>query len=240
MIFLSTSRVYPVERLRSISFEERETRFHLTDEQDLAGVSGAGIAESFPLDGPRTFYGTTKLSAEHLVEEYGATFGLSTTVDRFGVIAGPWQMGKVDQGVLAYWLLAHHFGWPLQYLGFGGSGKQVRDVLHVDDAVDLIDLQLADRGRWSGAVVNVGGGVERSVSLLELTELCRSVTGKVTEVSGSRDDRPGDIPLFVTDCGQLFSRTDWRPRRTVNDILHDLHAWIVVNEADLRRINPWP
>ena len=61
-------------------------------------------------------------------------------MNRFGVIAGPWQMGKVDQGVLAYWMLAHHFGRPLEYIGFGGSGKQVRDVLHVADAVDLIDL----------------------------------------------------------------------------------------------------
>jgi CDP-paratose 2-epimerase len=240
MIFLSTSRVYPVERLRAVSLEEHESRYHLREEQELPGVSGAGIDESFPLDGPRTFYGTTKLSAEHLVEEYHATFGLSTTVDRFGVISGPWQMGKVDQGVLAYWLLAHHFGWPLHYLGFGGSGKQVRDVLHIDDAVDLIDLQLADRELWSGAVVNVGGGVERSVSLLELTELCRSVTGKVTDVSGSVDDRPGDVPLFVTDCRALFSMTDWRPRRSLDDILRDVYAWIVENEADLRGINSWP
>ena len=59
------------------------------------------------------------------------------------MIAGPWQMGKVDQGVFTYWMLAHHFGRPLSYIGFGGTGKQVRDLLHVDDLVELVDEQLA-------------------------------------------------------------------------------------------------
>jgi CDP-paratose 2-epimerase len=238
-VFLSTSRVYPVARLCSASLEETETRFRLAEHQPAPGLSAQGVSESFPLDGARTFYGTTKLSAEHLVEEYAATFGLATVVNRFGVIAGPWQMGKVDQGVLAYWLLAHHFVRPLEYIGFGGSGKQVRDVLHVDDAVDLIDLQLADRERWAGAVVNAGGGLERSVSLLELTELCHDVTGRTTQVTASSADRPGDIPLYVSDCRHLFSLCDWRPRRDVNDVLRDLHDWIVRNEDDLRRMHAW-
>ena len=63
-------------------------------------------------------------------------------IDRCGVIAGPWQMGKVDQGVFTYWLLAHRLGRALRYIGYGGEGKQVRDLLHVDDLVDLIDEQL--------------------------------------------------------------------------------------------------
>ena len=64
-------------------------------------------------------------------------------IDRCGVIAGPWQMGKVDQGVFTYWLLSHYFGRELRYIGYGGAGKQVRDLLHVDDLVDLVDEQLA-------------------------------------------------------------------------------------------------
>ena len=92
-------------------------------------------------------------------------------IDRCGVIAGPWQMGKVDQGVFTYWLLAHHFQRPLAYIGFGGAGKQVRDLLHVDDLLDLVDEQLGDPDRWAGATVNVGGGRACSLSLLETTEL---------------------------------------------------------------------
>src|SRR5579884_2895108 len=127
VVFLSTSRVYPVKALRGLALHESETRFELAAEQPLAGASQAGIAESFALDGARTLYGATKLGAELLIEEYRETYGLRAVVNRCGVIAGPWQMGKVDQGVFAYWLLAHHFGRPLRYVGFGGKGKQVRD-----------------------------------------------------------------------------------------------------------------
>ena len=115
------------------------------------GASPAGIAEDFPLEGARTLYGATKLAAELLVAEYADAFGLQAVIDRCGVIAGPWQMGKVDQGVFTYWMLAHHFGRPLRYIGYGGAGKQVRDLLHVDDLVDLVDEQLADPGRLGRA-----------------------------------------------------------------------------------------
>ena len=79
-------------------------------------------------------------------------------------------MGKVDQGVFAHWLLSHRFGLPLSYIGYGGEGKQVRDLLHVEDLADLIEAQLTDPERWDGEVVNVGGGREISLSLLETTD----------------------------------------------------------------------
>ena len=122
-------------------------------------------------------------------------------------------MGKVDQGVLTFWMLAHHFGRPLSYIGFGGNGKQVRDVLHVDDLVELIDEQLREPERWSGTVFNVGGGRECSLSLLELTELCQTITGKRVDVSPTTETRPGDVPLYVSDCSALFAHTAWRPRK---------------------------
>jgi CDP-paratose 2-epimerase len=102
------------------------------------------------LVGARPFYGTTKLSAELLIEEYRAIFGLQAVVDRCGVIAGPWQIGKVGQGVFTHWMLSHHFGLPLTYIGYGGNGKQVRDLLHIDDLVDLIEFQLLEPDRWAG------------------------------------------------------------------------------------------
>src|SRR5581483_5625457 len=103
LVFCSTSRVYPYTRLQAIALDESPTRFVPAAEQAQPGVSAEGIAEDFPLDGPRTLYGASKLAAEHLVEEYAAAFGLRSAVTRFGVIAGPWQMGKVDQGVVTYW-----------------------------------------------------------------------------------------------------------------------------------------
>jgi CDP-paratose 2-epimerase len=225
LLFLSTSRVYPTARLRALEMSEAETRFEL---------AGAGVAEDMPLDGARTLYGATKLAAELLIAEYRDMFGLSAVVDRCGVIAGPWQMGRPDQGVFTHWLLGHHFELPLAYIGFGGSGKQVRDLLHVEDLVDLVALQLGDPAAWDGQVVNVGGGREGSLSLLEATALCEELTGRRARWVDSPADRPGDIPVYLSDCSRLYALTEWRPRRSPRETLTDTHEWIRANESALR------
>jgi CDP-paratose 2-epimerase len=234
-VFLSTSRVYPIAGLAAVRYDERATRFELAGRQPSPGVSSHGISESFPLTGARTIYGATKLAAELLVAEYAAGFGLPTVINRCGVIAGPWQMGKVDQGVFTYWLLAHQLGLPLRYLGFAGSGKQVRDVLHVDDLVDLLDDQLARPEAWAGATVNVGGGRERSLSLQETTELCRELTGNDIPVAAApQDPRPGDVPIYISDCSGLEAFSGWQPQRSVHQTLSDTSAWLREHEADVR------
>jgi CDP-paratose 2-epimerase len=144
-------------------------------------------------------------------------------------------MGKVDQGVFSWWLLGHCLDRPLNYIGFGGSGKQVRDLLHIDDLVDLVDEQLCDPNRWSGARVNVGGGRECSLSLLEATELCREVTGNEVSIGADPETRPGDVPVYVSDCSRLHSRTSWRPRHTPQEVFSDLRDWVTENEDVLRR-----
>jgi CDP-paratose 2-epimerase len=234
VVFLSTSRVYPVAALRRLAVEEAPPRFELAAGQPLPGASGAGIAETFPLDGARTLYGATKLAAELLIEEYRAAFGLRAVIDRCGVIAGPWQMGKVDQGVFTYWMLAHHLGQPLTYLGFDGSGRQVRDLLHVADLVDLLDDQLARPEHWDGLTVNVGGGRAGSLSLREATELCRELTGNEVPVHAGGEDRPGDVPVYLSDCTRLFEHTAWRPSRTPRETLADIAGWIAEHEAQIR------
>jgi CDP-paratose 2-epimerase len=235
MVFLSTSRVYPVEPQLSLALEEAPTRFELAAEQPVSGASAAGISEEFPLTGARTLYGTTKLAAELLIEEYRAAFGLRAVVDRCGVIAGPWQMGRVDQGVFTHWMLAHHFGNPLTYIGFGGRGKQVRDLLHVEDLIDLVERQLLDPRRWDGAVANVGGGRECSLSLLEATEICRELTGNEMPIEAVRETRAGDVPIYLSDCGKLFGLDEWRPRRSARQVLTDIHAWIAADEDRIRK-----
>lgn len=233
LVFLSTSRVYPVAPLTRLAYEAAPTRFELSAAQPVAGASPAGISEDFPLDGPRTLYGTTKLAAEMLIEEYRESFGLSAAVTRFGVIAGPWQMGRVDQGVFSFWLLAHRFGRPLSYIGFDGSGRQVRDLIHIDDVVDLLDEQLLAPERWDGMVVNAGGGRQHSLSLAETTALCREITGRQVPVHAAGEDRPGDIPVYLSDCTRLFAHTAWRPTRSPRDVLTDIAAWIEKHHASL-------
>jgi CDP-paratose 2-epimerase len=232
-VFLSTSRIYPVAALQGLRLDESELRYDIAVEQAIPGAGPAGISETFPLDGARTMYGATKLAAELLIEEYRETYGLRGVVNRCGVITGPWQMGKVDQGVFTFWMLAHHFRRPLQYLGFEGSGKQVRDLLHIDDLLELVDEQLLGQSRWDGVKLNVGGGRECSLSLQETTALCTEITGNVVEVASVADQRPGDVPVYISDCSALAEHTGWRPRRTAQQTLSDIHAWVVEYESEL-------
>jgi CDP-paratose 2-epimerase len=229
-VFLSTSRVYPVAPQVDLNLVEAETRFELAAEQDVRGVSPAGISEDFPLEGARTLYGATKLAAELLVEEYRAALGVPAVIDRFGVIAGPWQMGKVDQGVFTHWMLAHYFRNPLSYIGFGGHGKQVRDLLHALDLVDLVERQLLDPAKWDGRTVNAGGGRECSLSLLETTEICRRLTGNEVPITPVAETRQGDVPIYLSDCARLFDLDEWRPQRGAEQVLADIHEWIASDE----------
>jgi CDP-paratose 2-epimerase len=231
LVFLSTSRVYPVGPLNGLAYSEADTRFELDDEQPFPGASRRGISEAFPLDGARTLYGATKLAAELLITEYAAGFGLRAVVDRCGVIAGPWQMGKVDQGVYTHWVLSHYLRRDLSYIGYGGRGKQVRDLLHIDDLVDLVADQLGRPDHWAGATVNVGGGRECSLSLMEATEICEDLTGNAIEVGSTAENRRGDVPLYLSDCERLSRQTDWRPGRRPRQIMEDIFTWIHDNES---------
>jgi CDP-paratose 2-epimerase len=232
-VFLSTSRVYPTDTLHRLDLVESETRYELSSVQSLPGASAAGISEAFPLDGARTLYGTTKLAAELLAVEYADAFGLRTVINRCGVIAGPWQMGKVDQGVFTHWALSHYFGRPLSYIGYGGTGKQVRDLLFVADFVDLLEEQLLYPDNWAGFNGNVGGGPPCSLSLVEATDLCRELTGNEVPIERIEEARPGDVPLYVSDCGRLYERTEWRPRHSPREILAAITSWVEENDRSL-------
>lgn len=236
VIFLSTSRVYPVAPLAGLDLRETETRFEPTGENAPAGFSPAGLTEAFPLEGARSMYGATKLASELILAEYRAMYGLRTVVNRCGVIAGPWQMGKVDQGVAVLWVARHVFGGPLAYIGFGGEGKQVRDLLHIDDLLELAILQMERIGALDGGTFNVGGGVGISASLRELTALCREITGRAIPIASDPETRPADIPWYATDSGRVAAATGWRPKRDVQAIVEDIHRWIIDHAAQLAPI----
>jgi CDP-paratose 2-epimerase len=233
-LFLSTSRVYPIQALREIRLAETPARFEIEERQTLPGIGPQGVSEAFPLAGSRTLYGATKLASEVMVTEYAAQFGLPTLVNRCGVLAGPWQMGKVDQGVFALWIAAHHYGRPLTYLGYGG--RQVRDVLHVEDLADLVLRQAAEPARWRGEVLAVGGGAARSVSLRELTALSQRATGRSVPLAESPETRWGDVPYYVTDATRAGREWDWRPARSLDATAADVSEWIRQNEDALRPV----
>jgi CDP-paratose 2-epimerase len=232
-LFLSTSRVYPIEGLSRLPLRETATRFELAPSGVGPGLSEHGIAEDFPLEGARSLYGATKLCSELLIAEYVAAYGLPAVVNRCGVLAGPWQMGRVDQGIVMHWASSHLFGWPLRYVGYGGAGKQVRDILHVGDLATLVERQIPRLQELSGRTFNVGGGREVSISLAELTELCVAATGRRVPITPVAETRAADVPLYLTDARRVREALGWRPQRSPADIVRDCVDWLRANEDGL-------
>jgi len=235
IIFLSTSRVYPVVELNNISFIENETRYDISGKNGT-GVSKQGISEDFPLGKVRTMYGATKLSAEFLLAEYINNYNIRGVINRCGVISGPWQMGKIDQGVITLWMAAHFFKKNLSYIGFEGSGKQVRDVLHVNDLFQLINIEMNQMKQMNGEILNVGGGANNSVSLLELTKMCKEISGNEVVIKKLKKDRPGDVRIYITDNSKVSKMTLWKPRVNIRETLVDVYDWIAENQHDLREV----
>lgn len=226
VIFLSTSRVYPYKPLNDAKIIEAETRFEFSDDQKIPGLSRKGVSEEFPLNGVRSIYGSTKLASELFLEEYIAAFGIKGIINRFGCIAGPWQMGKVDQGVMALWIGRHIFNKPLSYIGFGGKGKQVRDFIHIDDVFDIVDLQIQDMDKGDGQIFNIGGSYDVSTSLQELTKICQEVTGNEIEILRDPNDRPADLHIYISDNSKVQQMYNWSPQKNIKDIVRETATWI--------------
>jgi len=235
-IFLSTSRVYPMETIRTLRYRESDTRFELENEQPVAGVSAKGLSEHFPLEGARSLYGATKLCSELLLNEYADMYGLRAVTNRCGVLTGPWQMGKVDQGVIVLWAARHLYGGALKYIGYGGTGKQVRDILHIHDLFELVLHQVQHIDTLKGSLFNVGGGREVSVSLCELTALCEAATGNKITIAAEPDTRTADIPLYITDNSKVTAATGWAPKISPAAIMEDIVRWLREHEDSLRPV----
>jgi CDP-paratose 2-epimerase len=236
IIFLSTSRVYPFKMLDDVLFEEAPTRFKIAENQVLPGVSQKGLSTGFPMQGPRSLYGATKLASELLITEYVEFMGLKAVINRCGVITGPWQMGKVDQGVIVLWMARHFWKKDLTYNGYGGMGKQVRDILHVADLFRLINWQLQNLDAVNGKIYNVGGGDSCSISLLELTHICETLTGNKIKITPDAENRKADVRIYISDNTVVTAETGWTPDYTPQQIMQDIFEWISNNEKQLEPI----
>lgn len=235
MIFLSTSRVYPIPALQKLKLKTVGRRFELDAAQDAPGVSARGIAEDFPVVGRgfRSLYGSTKLASELFVEEYAANFDYPAIVNRCGVLAGPGQFGKTDQGVYTLWVARHLYGGALSYTGFGGDGLQVRDLLHPRDLYALLVKQLGALPKARGAIYCVGGGAAGSVSLAEYTDICRRVTGKTIDIGRKPETAAVDIPYFVADSSRAEREFGWRPEIRPEALALEIKTWLAENRAAL-------
>ncbi len=234
IVFLSTSRVYPVETINQLTYREEAKRLVLETETTMPGVSEFGFSEAFPLAGARSLYGTTKLASELLLTEYIDMYNVRGIINRCGVLTGPWQMGKVDQGVIVLWMARHIFGGQLSYIGYGGQGKQVRDILHVADLYELLKRQLQSIDTHNGQIYNVGGGISLSLSLAELTDFCRDITGREIPIENVPETREADIPYYVSDCRHVCAAASWQPEHSLRDILQEISSWIEEHATQLK------
>ena len=235
-VFLSTSRVYPISYINDLAFTEAADRFDISDNQTTPGASAAGISEQFPLDKPRSLYGVTKLASELVIQEYADTYGMKTIVNRCGVITGPWQMGKIDQGVFVLWVAKHYFKKSLSYIGYGGAGKQVRDFIHIEDLYQSIKHQLQNFDKYTDQVYNIGGGLKNSVSLKELTALCEEITGNKIGIASVQEDRPADLRFFITDSTRFLEKSGLAWQKDARTTVQEIYEWIRDNEAQLEPI----
>jgi CDP-paratose 2-epimerase len=222
LVLLSSSRVYSIPVLSALPLRERNDAFQLDDSKQLpCGVSSRGIGVEFSTAPPVSLYGSMKLASESVSLEYGAAFGFPVWVDRCGVLAGAGQFGTPDQGIFSYWINSHLRRRPLRYLGFSGTGKQVRDVLHPNDLSALLERQIRSTRNNGQRVYTVGGGAQSSMSLANLNHWCDQRFGPYApERDGT--SRPYDVPWVVMDNHDVERDFGWRPQLTVTTILDEI------------------
>jgi CDP-paratose 2-epimerase len=223
-ILLSTSRVYSIPALTQLPLRDESAAFTLDQAQPWpAGISLAGVGETFSTEAPISLYGATKLASERLAQEYAAGFQTPVWINRCGVLAGAGQFGTAEQGIFSYWLHAHSTRRAIRYLGFGGCGYQVRDALHPRDLARMVDFQLRSGGimRGSGQLLNVSGGRENSMSLAQLTAWCDQRFGPHRPLADG-SERPYDVPWLVLDSSKALATAGWKPEIGVEQILEEI------------------
>lgn len=219
IIFLSSSRVYSIDKLRK-NFR--------------ANINQKGVVnELFSVEKPRSIYGVTKLASEYLIEEFSYAFNIKYIINRCGVISGPLQFGKQDQGFVSLWVWSHLQKSKLSYIGHGGFGSQVRDVLHIDDLCKLIFLQIKKIKRINNIKLNVGGSNYSKSDLKSLTKICKNITGNNIKFKKVKKTSIYDIPWYITDNSKVEKIYKWKPLKDFKKIVLDIFNWLKKDQRNL-------
>jgi len=217
ILFTSTNKVYGHIGTPPLAHESFD-RHAFTEHQ--------AIRESQPLDFYSP-YGCSKGTADQYVHDYARIFGIPTVVFRMSCIAGPRQFGNEDQGWVAHFVYSALQG---KTLSIYGDGRQVRDVLAVQDLVRAFAAAHQNRESTAGQVYNIGGGLENTVSLLELIKTVES-TLKLRMKYRFRPARPGDQPIYITDFAKFTEHAKWMPQLSVQQTVNDICQWYRNNES---------
>jgi CDP-paratose 2-epimerase len=208
LLYTSTNKVYG--EMASHEVVTKDTRCEYR--------RGVGISEDEPLD-LHSPYGCSKGAADQYVRDYSRIYGIPSVVLRMSCIAGQRQFGNEDQGWVAHFLYSALSNTPVLLYG---DGRQVRDVLCVDDLVTAIELARENSGVTAGQIYNIGGGIRNTTSLLELMDTIEDLTGRRLRYT-SAAARPGDQRIYVTDTTKFQRATGWEPRLTVRQTLERIY-----------------
>jgi CDP-paratose 2-epimerase len=219
IIYCSTNKVYG-DNVNKISVAEKGKRYEFADRNYRNG-----IAEDFPTDlCTHTPYGCSKFAADVYVQDYGLVYGLRTGVFRMSCIYGTRQFGVEDQGWVAWFTIATLAGKPITIYG---DGKQVRDVLYVGDLIRAFDLFI--NSNLKQAVFNIGGGVENTLSLIELLDLLQELTGKRAEIRYA-DWRPSDQKVYISNTAKAQDKLRWKAQVSPKEGVGRLIRWAEENK----------
>lgn len=227
IIFMSTSRVNSIKDLRKIVNSKNQFKQKIPINQK--------VNENFNVINPKSIYGLTKLASEMFIQEYAYAFGVKYLINRCGVISGPLQFGKQDQGFISLWLWNHIDKKKISYIGFGGHGNQIRDVLHINDLCDLIHLQILRFNKVNNMLFTVGGSTKSFISLLNLTEKCQKITGNALNIAKIKSTSIYDIPYFISDNSKVTKIYKWKPKKNIDLIISDTFKWLNDNKSELKK-----
>tara|TARA_Y100000590_G_C15557284_1_gene953333 strand:- start:139 stop:1164 length:1026 start_codon:yes stop_codon:yes gene_type:complete len=223
IIFLSSSRVYSIALLN-------KTKGNLKKYTKIKSLK----KNEMSTDGPKSIYGFTKFASEELIKEYAYLFNIRYIINRLGVISGPWQFGKQDQGFVSLWIWRHLNKKNLSYIGFGGKGYQIRDVIHIHDVCKLVHKQIKQFAKKNNILLNVGGGTKNAISLKDLTRKCEKITSNSIKFKVKKNTSIYDIPYYVTDNSKVSNLYKWKPEKSIDDIIKDTHLWMKLNLDKLK------
>ncbi|HEX3866652.1 MAG TPA: SDR family NAD(P)-dependent oxidoreductase [Gemmatimonadaceae bacterium] len=223
LVFTSTNKVYG--GLSDVALTQRRGRYAPSNPR----IAASGIDERRPLDF-HSPYGCSKGAADQYVIDYARSFGLHAVVFRMSCIYGPHQFGTEDQGWVAHFLIRALEGEPIVLYG---DGRQVRDVLFVEDLVNALLLAQANACEISGEAFNIGGGPANTLSLMELLDLVKTIHGRSADIA-FREWRTGDQRYYVSNTSKFASATGWTPRVDVESGVRRLYAWLCEARARSR------
>ena len=225
IIFLSSSRVYSIKKLRNLIG-------NLNLKKKL--IIKKTISEDFEKQFASSLYGFTKLASEKLIKEFSYMSDIKFIINRLGVISGPWQFGKQDQGFVPLWVARHILKKKLSYIGFGGKGNQVRDIIHIDDVCEIILLQISKLNKINNDVFNIGGGPKNTISLRDLTNISQRITKNRIKIGAIKRTSIFDIPYYVSNNNKIKKIYNWSPKRNIDQIIKDIYKWLTKNKKVIK------